>query len=279
MSNKHRKAAKKTNENAKNDEGLQQEVQKKDKSPHVHQKEKLKYSLTIRERDDFTERQKAILETMLHKNTRCVFVDGVYGSGKTFAAVLASLKLLDAGKVDQILYIRNPVESSSVGHLGFIPGTIDEKFSVYTVPLVEKLEEMLPANEITSLLKEKRIECVPLGYVRGRNWNCKAVIVDEASSMSYSDLILLLTRCGNFCRIFLIGDSANQNDIGAKSGFRQIFDKFNDEESMNNGVFAFELRQSSDVVRSPFVRFLMTHLGILKEGSAIEVSEPMFPPK
>ncbi len=279
MSKKYRSAAKKSENVVENDSKNPQNEQKKDKSPLVHQREKLKYVLNIRERDDLTERQKVILETMLEKDTRCVFIDGIYGSAKTFTAVLASLKLLNAGKVDQILYIRNPVESSSVGHLGFTPGSIDEKFSVYTVPLVEKLEEMLPANEITALLKEKRVECIPLGYVRGRNWNCKAVIVDEASSMSYSDLVLLLTRCGMFCRIFLIGDSANQNDIGAKAGFRQIFDQFNDNEAQENGIFAFELRQATDILRSPFVRFLMTRIGVTKNSVPVARGEPMFPPK
>ncbi len=225
-----------------------------------------------------TERQKVIIETMLDKNTRAVFIDGIYGSSKTFLSVLASLKLLSLGKIDKILYIRNPVESSSTGKLGFTPGEASEKFSIYTVPLIEKLEEMLPSNQIVALQKENRIEGIPLGYVRGRNWNCKAVIVDEAACMSFEDLILLLTRCGEFTRIFFIGDSLNQSDIGSKSGFRKMFDMFNDAESKEHGVFTFELRQANDIVRSKFLRFCVDKLGMIRRPMTTTSTEPMFPP-
>ncbi len=257
MSNKHR--------GNKRLEILNQGDIVKDKSPFVSQREKIKTELNIRERNDLTERQKVILETMLDKDTRCVFIDGIYGSSKTWLSVLASLKLLNSGRVDQILYIRNPVESTTTGHLGFIPGTLEEKFSMYTMPLVEKLEEMLPSNEISALQKDKRIEGIPLGYVRGRNWNCKAIIIDEASSMSYDDLVLLLTRCGEFSRVFISGDSVNQNDIGSKAGFRRIFERFDDMDSKENGIYTFELKEATDVVRSKFVRYVLRKIGVIKE--------------
>lgn len=240
--------------------------QKRDTSPKIHQREKIKYPLTIRERDDYTQRQMVILEAMQDRDTRCVMIDGIYGSGKTYVAVMSALKLLNSGRIDQIIYVRNPVESSSTGKLGFTPGTLNEKFELYTMPLVEKLDEMLPADEITMLQKDNRIEGVPLGYIRGRNWNCKVIIVDEASSMTYDDLILLLTRCGEFTKIFIIGDSINQNDIGSKAGFRKLFDKFDDIDSKENGIFAFELREAADIVRSKFVRYVMYKLGVIKES-------------
>ncbi len=270
MSKKHRRA--------KQPEILNQEQIVKDKSPYVYQDAKLKWPLSIRSRDDLTEKQKIILETMLHKETRAVFIDGIYGSSKTWLSVLASLKLLDGGKVDKILYIRNPVESSSSGGLGFTPGTVSEKFSMYAMPLIEKLDEMLPANEITNLQKEERIEGIPLGYVRGRNWNCKAIIVDEAACMSFEDLVLLLTRCGPYTRIFIIGDSLNQSDIGSRSGFRKMFDKFNDIESKEHGIYAFELRESNDIVRSKFLRFVVDKLGMIRRPMTATSTEPMFPP-
>ncbi len=43
---------------------------------------KIKLDLNIRERDDLTERQKVIIETMLHKDTRCVMIDGFWWYGK-----------------------------------------------------------------------------------------------------------------------------------------------------------------------------------------------------
>lgn len=235
-----------------------------DKSPHIHQREKIKYQLQIRERNDLTERQKVVLETMLDRDTRCVLIDGIYGCAKTYTAVLAALRLMNMGKVDGIIYIRNPVESTTTGKLGYMPGEAGVKMAPYAAPLYDKLDELLPADDITALEKDRRIDIVPLGFVRGRSWNCKAIIVDEASSMSYDDIVLLLSRCGEFTRIFLVGDSLNQNDIGSKSGFRKVFDIFDDMDSKENGVYAFELREKADILRSGFVRFVMTKTGLIK---------------
>lgn len=239
-----------------------------DRSPHVHQRPKLDWPLTIRERNDLTERQKAILEASLDRDTRCVFIDGIWGSGKTWLCVLAALKLLNAGRVDQILYIRNPIEASNTGRIGYLKGTAEEKMGPYNAPLYDKLEEMLGKADIDRLTKEGRLECVPLGFTRGRSWNCKAIIVDEAASMTWDDLLLLLSRCGEFTRVFLIGDSLNQNDLGSKSGFRRMFNTFDDTDSKENGVWAFELREATDVVRSRFLRFVMTKTGVLGRSSA-----------
>ncbi len=237
---------------------------KADKSPKVFQKEKISYELHIRERDDLTEKQIEILKTSLNKETKAVWIDGVYGSGKTWLCVLASLKLLQQKKVDQIIYIRNPVESSTTGKLGFLKGELSEKMSPYASIVYDKLDELLPPNEIEALKNEERVEAIPLGFCRGKSWNCKAIIVDEASSMSADDLTLLLTRCGEFTKIFLVGDSHNQNDIGSKAGFRKLFDIFNDAESKSNGVFCYELHEKTDIVRSGFVRFVLEKLGVIK---------------
>jgi predicted ribonuclease YlaK len=215
----------------KNEDFEKNEAPKIDKSMVVTQRPKISFQISIKQRPDLTEKQKGILSAALNKNTKCVFIDGLYGTSKSYMAVLASLNLLNAKKVDEIIFIRNPVESSTTGKIGFIPGSSEEKMAPYNAILFDKLEEMLPECDIQKLKKDNRINCYPVGFVRGRSWNCKAIIVDEASSMSWDDLFLVLTRCGEFSKIFFIGDSVNQNDIGSKSGFRKMFNLFNDQES------------------------------------------------
>lgn len=240
------------------------EVGKKDTSPRVYQREKITHELNIRERDDLTEKQIAILKAAIDKDTRCIMVDGIYGSAKSYTAVLAALKLLNQKKVDQIIYVRNPVESSTTGRLGYLKGDLDSKMEPYASILYDKLEELLPKGDFDFLVNDGRLEAIPLGFTRGKSWACKAIIVDESSSMTYEDFVLLLTRCGEFTRIFFIGDSFNQADI-KNSGFRKIFDKFNDEESKKNGIHCFELTEAADIVRSGFVRFVLERLEIIKK--------------
>lgn len=236
-----------------------------DKTKFVPQRDKIKNEIVIKERNDLTDRQKCIIEAALNKDTRCIFIDGVWGSGKSYMCILAALKLLNSKRISDIIFLRNPVEASTTGKIGYLKGDISEKMAPYNAILYDKLDELLSKEDIDKLQKEQRISCLPLGFARGRSWNCKVLIVDECSSLTYDDFLLLLSRCGEFTRIFFIGDSLNQNDIGNKSGFTKIFGQFNDIESKENGIYCFELKEKNDIVRSGFVRFVMIKAGIIKE--------------
>lgn len=249
-----------------------------DHSPKVPQRDKIDFQLSIREREDLTERQKIILETAMDKHTRCIMIDGIWGTSKTYCATLASLKLLNSGRVKSILYVRNPVEASQHSRVGFLSGDLSEKMAPYTAVLQEKLEELLPKADIDKLIKDERVQCIPTGFIQGRSYNCAAIIVDEAASMSWMDLMLIISRCGPFTRIFFLGDTVNQTYLSDKSGFAQFCELFNDLESKENGIYVFELKDATDIVRSGFLRFVMEKTGAIRRaGSA--VGEPMFPPK
>ncbi len=217
--------------------------------------------LVIKEKFELTEKQKEIIQTGISKTCRCILIDGLWGTSKSYLATLISLKLLNEKKINQILFIRNPVESSTTGRVGTCPGTAEEKMSPFNEIFFSKLEELLSKCDIEKLKNENKINCIPLGFCRGLSWNSKAIIVDESSSMSWDDLLLLLSRCGEHTRIFFIGDSINQNDIGSKSGFKKIFDLLSDQESKDNGVYTYELKSELDILRSGFVRFIMKKAG------------------
>jgi len=143
--------------------------------------------------------------------------------------------------------------------------------------LLQKIDEFIPHDQAERLTKEGFIEVIPLGFTRGLSWNLKTIIVDEAACLTKDDIFLLMSRCGPFTKIIFIGDSQNQNDIGAKSGFKYMFNLFFDEDAMNNGVFCFEMKDIEDVVRSGFVRYLMLKTGLIKDGKVLnEKSSDMF---
>ena len=245
----------------------------KDKSQYVYQRDKLKTPLNIRQRFEFTAKQKDFIERGLHRDTRMILCDGLWGTSKTYNAVYCALELLGQKRVDSLVYLRSPVESGK--GVGFIPGTIEEKINPYAEPLFEKLNELLDAPQIKMLEQEERIEIIPPGFIRGRSWNCKAIIVDEAANFDRGMLELILSRIGPFCKVFVIG-SHHQSDTGNSNGFMEVFRAFDDESSKEHGIHTFELNEEEDIVRSEFVKFVMRKLGVLppKPGE-----EPMFPPK
>ena len=112
----------------------------------------------------------------------------------------------------------------------------------------------MPKEDIDLLLKEERVSeyC---RILRGLNWNAKVIIGDEAQNMSYKELFTLITRIGEFSKVFILGDP-EQSDINGKTGFMKMLSHFDDEESRQNGIHVFRFTEE-DIVRSGLVQFII----------------------
>ena len=233
---------------------------KRDNSPVVSQRPKLKHNLKIFQRE-FTETQKRFLELVFDKNTKMVFVSGPAGTAKTYLAVYAALTLIDQKRMSDIIYVRSVVESSDA-KLGFLPGEMDEKMAPYIDPLLDKLEELLSRSDIDVLKKDKRITGMPVGFLRGRNWNAKVIIADEAQNMTWKELVTFITRTGEFSKVLILGDPI-QSDINGKSGFIKMTETFGEDDDRSEGIHVFKLTEE-DIVRSRLVRHIIKKLEKVK---------------
>lgn len=224
----------------------------KDNSPVISQKSKIKSELTISQRP-LTDKQKQFLNIALSKDTKLMFISGPAGTAKTFTAIMAALHLMNDKKVSDLIYLRSAVESSD-SKLGYLPGTEDEKMSPYMQPLLEKLAELLPRSQVDQLKKDERISNIPIGFLRGLNWNAKAIVADECQNMTTKELVTLITRIGEFSKVFIIGDP-DQSDI-KHSGFMSLMKVFSDDESAAHGIRTFEFDEN-DIVRSQLVKYIV----------------------
>ena len=226
---------------------------KKDTSPVIPQRDKIRNPLKIYQRV-FTDNQKKLLDLLLDKNSKIVFVSGPAGTSKTYLAIYTALTLLNQRRVSDLIYIRSAVESAD-SKLGFLPGEADDKMAPYLQPLLDKLSELLSKSDVDSLQKDDRISAVPVGFLRGLNWNTKIIIADEAQNMTYKELFTLITRTGEFSKVIILGDP-EQSDINGKSGFIKMMSHFDDDESKINGIQVFRFTDD-DIVRSGLVRFII----------------------
>jgi phosphate starvation-inducible PhoH-like protein len=141
--------------------------------------------------------------------------------------------------------------------MGSLPGSIDEKFSIFASPFYDKIDEMLNPTDIGFLREKKLFDCMPVNYIRGANWNDVTVIIDEAQNFSYYELLTTLTRIGENSKIIICGDIM-QSDI-KNPGFAKIFNIFDDVESIENGVVCKSFT-TDDIKRSEIVRFIVSKL-------------------
>lgn len=227
-----------------------------DSSPIIPQRSKIKNELHIKERPDLTEKQKEFVELALNKNTKLIFVEGPAGTSKSYTTAYISLLLMNQRKISDIVYVRSAVESSDKS-IGYLPGNLVDKLAVYTDIIWDKLEELLPKNEIAILKKEERITGLGLGFLRGKTFSSRVVILDEAQNSNFKEILTFISRAGEYSKLFVIGDKLQSDlKIGNRGGFEKMIDCFDDAESRDNGIFTFRFG-TEDIVRSKLVRFII----------------------
>lgn len=204
-----------------------------------------------------TPTQYSFYNFMMDPNTKMGFVDGPAGTAKTYIAVLAALNMLRDREIDNIVYIRSIVESASKS-LGFLPGEMEDKFAPWSMPLLDKLTELINPNVANSLLQKSYITCLPVNFTRGMTFRNSCVIIDEAQNLTKNELVTLLTRFGNHSKYIIVGDT-NQSDINDKGGFDLIYKAFDSQSCKAEGINAYKFT-GDDIVRSKVLRFIVKRL-------------------
>ena len=216
----------------------------------------MKDSFLIAQPFTWNYKQEEILRTMLDDRTSCVIVDSLAGTGKTIMATNAALQMLQKRQCKKIYYVRSAVESAS-SKLQALPGSWEEKIAAYGGPLLDALSKLLTPQEVNDFLKEKTIELIPTSFLRGRSLNDAVVIVDEGQNFVMNEIITIMTRLEENTKLFIIADS-DQCDLpkGLQKEFSKIVNLFSDKEAMRQGIFYYEMRDPSLVMRSAFVKYV-----------------------
>lgn len=182
------------------------------------------------------------------------FCHGVAGSGKTHIAIGLALEYLLSNKVKKIIITRPVVESGE--KIGYLPGTAEEKLHPYLLPILDEIKYFIPVSEYTSLKTNDRIEVVPLGLMRGRNFHHSFIVADECQNASYDQLKMLLTRIGNNSKMILTGDHS-QSDLSKnlRGGFFDIIQALDGTEGIG-----FSKLEHGDIVRNPIIPKILVRL-------------------
>ncbi len=198
--------------------------------------------------------QKKYIEE-INKNT-ITFCQGLAGSGKTHIAVGVGLEYLLEEKVKKIIITRPVIEAGE--RIGYLPGTAEEKLHPYLLPIVDEILHFIPVSQYASLKLNNKIEVVPLGLMRGRNFHDAFIIADECQNASYDQLKMLLTRVGQNSKMVLTGD-IKQSDLSRhmQGGFNDLMNTLTSID--NVGIIKLE---SSDIVRNPIIIKILERLEI-----------------
>ena len=155
------------------------------------------------------------------------FLDGIssHNTGKNLVTTSGCCALLDRknSQYEGIVYIRSNIDSieSKDQELGFLPGDMDQKFSPYLRPLKDTIDTLARAKYKVAISKNKEaleekieefnakynISYEAMNFLRGGTIKNSLIMIDEAQNISISGMKLILTRVGENCKVFILGDT------------------------------------------------------------------------
>ena len=150
-----------------------------------------------------------------------VIVLGPAGTGKTWIAATHAADLYRSRQIQKIILTRPNVPCGR--SLGYFPGSLEDKFAPWAVPVAEAIKERIGKAAYDIALKNGAIEMVPFEVMRGRSWKNAFVLLDEAQNATPSEIKTFLTRVGEDCTVVINGD-ISQCDLDRDSGLRVVID-------------------------------------------------------
>lgn len=181
---------------------------------------------------------------------------GSAGTGKTFIALYMALEeLLDPDSFfRKVIIIRSIVPTRDIG---FLPGTMEEKKDVYTIPYKNICSELFGDKSAwNKLITAKHIEFESTSFIRGSTFDDAIIIVDEMQNLTFHELDSVITRVGQNSKIIFCGDY-KQSDFKYKDEKDGLFKFMTIIEHMKD--FSTIQFGWDDIVRSGMVRdYIMT---------------------
>jgi len=189
---------------------------------------------------------------------KLIIANGPAGTGKTLFPTQHAAKLLSETK-DKIIVTRPLISVDE--ELGYLPGNINKKMDPWIIPIFDILREFFSQKDLNFFINEKRLEIVPLAFMRGRTFKDAFIVGDELQNTTIKQMLMLLTRLGENSRLVITGDTnqCDNNENGLLDLLNRInykYDRDNDNNIEDEFISMVKL-EKSDIQRSPIVDVIL----------------------
>jgi predicted ribonuclease YlaK len=205
--------------------------------------------------EPLTDNQRKLFES--YDAGKHLVAHGVAGSGKTFLCLFKALQdvLSEYTPYEKIYIVRSLVPTREIG---FLPGSHDDKASLYQIPYKNMVKYMfqMPSDADFEMLygnlkAQETISFWSTSFIRGTTLDNCIIIVDEFQNMSAHELDSIITRVGENCKIMFLGD-ASQSDLLRQNERNGIVDFMNVLRLMPSfDIIEFGV---DDIIRSGLVK-------------------------
>ena len=184
-------------------------------------KKREKDSKVIYPRND---EQTCAIDMLLDESKTIKLLTGSWGTGKTMLLVSAALNMLNRGRYDKIIWIRNNIDVKDTKDLGALPGEAIEKLLPYLGPFIDHVGE----EEVRSMINTGSLMVEPLQFLRGRNFENSIIMCSEAENLTKEHIQLIIARAAEGSIIMFDADNKQRDKaVFEKSkGIETMIDRF-----------------------------------------------------
>lgn len=195
-----------------------------------------------------TENQQKYYNLLKDEESPIVVCTGPSGSGKTVIGILHALSEVKKKNKEKIILTRPTVLVDS-NNFGALPGDINEKMG----PLLSHIcniigDEHGSSSNLFNIIKDNKIEVIPLEYIRGHTFRNAVVVCDEMQNSTKKQMKALLTRTGVDCKVIVVGDY-EQSDLNDENGLKDFVNKLIYYSKSNIATFIKSVEFSEDDIK------------------------------
>lgn len=156
------------------------------------------------------DQQKLAFDLLQNQDITIKLLLGVYGSGKDYLMINHALDLIEKGKYNKIVWVRNNIEVKDTKEIGFLPGSMLEKIYPFAAILADCLGGQVALERA---IADGWVEIQPLGFIRGRSFTKSIIYCSEAENLTKEHIQLLIGRIGEESSLWINGDLRQVDDV------------------------------------------------------------------
>lgn len=147
--------------------------------------------------------QELAFDMLKDGKTTLKLITGGFGSGKTLALCSAAIEAVNSGKFEKIVWVRNNIQVKDTDALGALPGEALDKVFPYLGPFMDHTGG---PDGVLRLIREDKLEVIPLGFLRGRSLRNCIILSSEAENLTKEHIQLLIGRVDSGSELWLDAD-------------------------------------------------------------------------
>lgn len=184
---------------------------------------------------------------------------GIAGSGKTYICLYEGIYKMLCHVYDKVILCKSVISTPDQS-IGYMPGNIEEKMNPHIMSYKGNLEKMIGNEEhVKKLFNEKKIEVLPLAYIRGVTLDNSYIIIDETQNISIDLFKSIVTRIGENSKMIFLGDTEQVDFDSDKkrksSALQHIMNIFKDDPDVATVHF-----EDDECVRNPIIPKVLNKL-------------------